>query len=139
LLDQLYCGAAIAATNGEHILGFMLSRAIEANMEHRTLLLAYTHIKALAAPPAVCPDRSQSRHMAYAIPRHQRGIGARSNLTPNEVIRARRRSDSQAALSQICQSSARQPAHILKRLVGAVLVETVAGFVPRSKSECYKF
>ena len=84
-LEQLYCGAAIAAANGhapsesfmgvwqeafsqrdsqyatsmlrdlerggqtevEHILGFMLSRAIEANIEHRTLLLAYTHIKAL--------------------------------------------------------------------------------------------
>jgi 2-dehydropantoate 2-reductase len=34
-------------TEVEHILGFMLSRAIEADIEHRTLLLAYTHIKAL--------------------------------------------------------------------------------------------
>jgi 2-dehydropantoate 2-reductase len=83
-LDQLHCGAAIAAANGhapsevfmktweetfsqrdseyatsmlrdverggqtevEHILGFMLNKAIEANIAHRTLLLAYTHIKA---------------------------------------------------------------------------------------------
>jgi 2-dehydropantoate 2-reductase len=83
-LDQLQCGAAIAAANGhapsesfmksweetfsqpdsqyatsmlrdierggltevDHILGFMLNKAREANIEHRTLLLAYTHIKA---------------------------------------------------------------------------------------------
>jgi 2-dehydropantoate 2-reductase len=83
-LDQLQCGAAIAAANGhapsesfmkswqetfserdsqyatsmlrdverggaaevEHILGFMLNKASEANIAHRTLLLAYTHIKA---------------------------------------------------------------------------------------------
>ncbi len=83
-LDQLQCGAAIAAANGhapsdafmrsweetfsqrdsqyatsmlrdierggqtevEHILGFMLNKAREANISHRTLLLAYTHIKA---------------------------------------------------------------------------------------------
>ncbi len=83
-LDQLQCGAAIAAANGhapsdafmrsweetfsqrdsqyatsmlrdierggqtevEHILGFMLNKAREANVSHRTLLLAYTHIKA---------------------------------------------------------------------------------------------
>ena len=83
-LDQLQCGAAIAAANGhapsdefmkswektfsqqdsqystsmlrdierggatevEHILGFMLNKAREANIAHRTLLLAYTHIKA---------------------------------------------------------------------------------------------
>src|SRR5258708_5107471 len=82
-LDQLRCGAAIAAANGhapsegfmrsweetfsqrdsqyatsmlrdverggptevEHILGFMLNKASEANIAHRTLLLAYTHIK----------------------------------------------------------------------------------------------
>ena len=83
-LEQLQCGAAIAAANGhapskgfmrswqetfsqqdsqyatsmlrdverggstevEHILGFMLNKASEANIAHRTLLLAYTHIKA---------------------------------------------------------------------------------------------
>jgi 2-dehydropantoate 2-reductase len=83
-LDQLRCGAAIAAANGhapsesfmksweetfsqqdsqyatsmlrdverggltevEHVLGFMLNKASEANIAHRTLLLAYTHIKA---------------------------------------------------------------------------------------------
>jgi 2-dehydropantoate 2-reductase len=83
-LDQLQCGAAIAAANGhapsddfmrlwketfsqpdsqyatsmlrdierggqtevQHILGFMLAKAREANIAHRTLLLAYTHIKA---------------------------------------------------------------------------------------------
>jgi 2-dehydropantoate 2-reductase len=83
-LDQLHCGAAIAAANGhapsesfmrlweetfsqpdsqyatsmlrdverggltevEHILGFMLKKAREADIAHRTLLLAYTHIKA---------------------------------------------------------------------------------------------
>jgi 2-dehydropantoate 2-reductase len=83
-LDQLQCGAAIAAANGhppseafmrsweetfsqrdsqyatsmlrdverggrtevEHILGFMCRKAREANIDHRTLLLAYTHIKA---------------------------------------------------------------------------------------------
>jgi 2-dehydropantoate 2-reductase len=83
-LDQLHCGAAIAAANGhapsesfmrlweetfsqpdsqyatsmlrdverggltevEHILGFMLRKAREADIAHRTLLLAYTHIKA---------------------------------------------------------------------------------------------
>jgi 2-dehydropantoate 2-reductase len=83
-LDQLQCGAAIAAANGhapsegfmrsweetfsqrdsryatsmlrdverggstevEHILGFMLNKASETNIAHRTLLLAYTHIKA---------------------------------------------------------------------------------------------
>jgi 2-dehydropantoate 2-reductase len=83
-LDQLQCGAAIAAANGhapsddfmkswektfsqpdsqystsmlrdierggatevEHILGFMLNKAREANIAHHTLLLAYTHIKA---------------------------------------------------------------------------------------------
>jgi 2-dehydropantoate 2-reductase len=83
-LDQLQCGAAIAADNGhppsesfmksweetfsqrdsqyatsmlrdierggrtevEHILGFMLDKAREANLAHCTLLLAYTHIKA---------------------------------------------------------------------------------------------
>ena len=83
-LDQLQCGAAIAAANGhapsegfmrsweetfsqrdsqyatsmlrdierggptevEHVLGFMLNKAREASIEHRTLLLAYTHIKA---------------------------------------------------------------------------------------------
>jgi len=83
-LDQLQCGASIAAANGhvpsesfmrsweetfsqrdsqyatsmlrdverggptevEHILGFMLNKASEANIAHRTLLLAYTHIKA---------------------------------------------------------------------------------------------
>jgi 2-dehydropantoate 2-reductase len=83
-LDQLHCGAAIAAANGhapsesfmrlweetfsqpdsqyatsmlrdverggltevEHILGFMLKKAREADIAHRTLLFAYTHIKA---------------------------------------------------------------------------------------------
>jgi 2-dehydropantoate 2-reductase len=83
-LDQLQCGAAIAAANGhalsesfmrsweetfsqrdsqyatsmlrdverggptevEHILGFMLNKAREASIAHRTLLLTYTHIKA---------------------------------------------------------------------------------------------
>jgi 2-dehydropantoate 2-reductase len=83
-LDQLQCGATIAAANGhapsddfmkswektfsqrdsqystsmlrdierggatevEHILGFMLNKARAASIEHRTLLLAYTHIKA---------------------------------------------------------------------------------------------
>ncbi|MEA2911665.1 MAG: 2-dehydropantoate 2-reductase [Bradyrhizobium sp.] len=83
-LEQLQCGAAIAAANGhapsedfmrswqetfsqqdsqystsmlrdverggstevEHILGFMLDKASEANVAHRTLLLAYMHIKA---------------------------------------------------------------------------------------------
>jgi 2-dehydropantoate 2-reductase len=83
-LDQLQCGAAIAAANGhapskgsmrswqeafsqpdsqsttsmlrdvergsltevEHILGFLLNKAREANIAHRTLLLAYIHIKA---------------------------------------------------------------------------------------------
>jgi 2-dehydropantoate 2-reductase len=83
-LEQLQCGAAVAAANGhapsesfmrsweetfsqrdsqyatsmlrdierggqteaEHILGFMLSKAGEANIAHRTLLLAYTHVKA---------------------------------------------------------------------------------------------
>jgi len=83
-LDQLQCGAAIAAANGhmpseefmrswektfsqqdsqystsmlrdierggqtevEHILGFMCSKAREADIAHNTLLLAYTHIKA---------------------------------------------------------------------------------------------
>ncbi len=83
-LDQLKCGAAIAAANGhppsegfmrlweetfsqpdsqystsmlrdierggqtevEHVLGFMLNKASEANIAHRTLLLAHTHIKA---------------------------------------------------------------------------------------------
>ena len=34
------------ATEVEHILGFMLNKASEANIAHRTLLLAYTHIKA---------------------------------------------------------------------------------------------
>ena len=33
-------------TEVEHILGFMLNKASEANIPHRTLLLAYTHIKA---------------------------------------------------------------------------------------------
>jgi 2-dehydropantoate 2-reductase len=33
-------------TEVEHILGFMLDRAREADIAHRTLLLAYTHIKA---------------------------------------------------------------------------------------------
>jgi 2-dehydropantoate 2-reductase len=33
-------------TEVEHILGFMLTKAREAGIEHRTLLLAYTHIKA---------------------------------------------------------------------------------------------
>jgi hypothetical protein len=33
-------------TEVEHILGFMLNKACEANIAHRTLLLAYTHIKA---------------------------------------------------------------------------------------------
>ena len=33
-------------TEVEHILGFMLDKASEANIAHRTLLLAYTHIKA---------------------------------------------------------------------------------------------
>jgi len=83
-LEQLQCGAAIAAANGhapsedfmrswtetfsqqdsqyatsmlrdierggstevEHILGFMVNKARQANVAHRTLLLAYTHIKA---------------------------------------------------------------------------------------------
>jgi 2-dehydropantoate 2-reductase len=83
-LDQLRCGAAIAAANGhapsdefmkswektfsqqdsqystsmlrdierggatevEHVLGFMLNKAREADIAHHTLLLAYTHIKA---------------------------------------------------------------------------------------------
>jgi 2-dehydropantoate 2-reductase len=34
------------STEVEHILGFMLDKAREANVAHRTLLLAYTHIKA---------------------------------------------------------------------------------------------
>jgi 2-dehydropantoate 2-reductase len=84
LLDQLRCGAAIAAANGhapsdsfmrsweetfsqwnsqyatsmlrdverggptevEHILGFMLNKAGEANIAPCTLLLAYAHVKA---------------------------------------------------------------------------------------------
>ena len=33
-------------TEVEHVLGFMLNKAREANIAHRTLLLAYTHIKA---------------------------------------------------------------------------------------------
>jgi 2-dehydropantoate 2-reductase len=33
-------------TEVEHILGFMLNKAREANVAHRTLLLADTHIKA---------------------------------------------------------------------------------------------
>jgi 2-dehydropantoate 2-reductase len=33
-------------TEVEHILGFMLKKASEADIAHRTLLLAYTHIKA---------------------------------------------------------------------------------------------
>ena len=33
-------------TEVEHVLGFMLNKASEANIAHRTLLLAYTHIKA---------------------------------------------------------------------------------------------
>jgi 2-dehydropantoate 2-reductase len=33
-------------TEVEHIFGFMLNKAREANIAHRTLLLAYTHIKA---------------------------------------------------------------------------------------------
>jgi 2-dehydropantoate 2-reductase len=33
-------------TEVEHVLGFMLNKASEANIKHRTLLLAYTHIKA---------------------------------------------------------------------------------------------
>ena len=33
-------------TEVEHILGFMLNKAREADIPHRTLLLAYTHIKA---------------------------------------------------------------------------------------------
>ena len=33
-------------TEVEHILGFMLNKAREANIVHQTLLLAYTHIKA---------------------------------------------------------------------------------------------
>jgi 2-dehydropantoate 2-reductase len=83
-LDQLHCGASIAAANGhapseafmrswqetfsqrdsqyatsmlrdlerggltevEHILGFMLNKAREADIAHQALLLAYTHIKA---------------------------------------------------------------------------------------------
>ena len=83
-LDQLQCGAAIAAANGhapseefmrswgetfsqrdsqyatsmlrdverggrtevEYILGYMLNKAGEANIANRTLLLAYTHIRA---------------------------------------------------------------------------------------------
>jgi len=32
-------------TEVEYILGFMLNKASEANIAHRTLLLAYTHIK----------------------------------------------------------------------------------------------
>src|SRR5258706_2608735 len=102
-LDQLQCGAAIAAANGhapsegfmrsweetfsqrdsqyatsmlrdverggptevEHILGFMLNNASEANIAHRTLSLAYTHTSKLSSsgvPPAVCPDLAQLRH-----------------------------------------------------------------------------
>ena len=34
-------------TEVEHILGFMLNMAREANIAHRTLVLAYTHIRAL--------------------------------------------------------------------------------------------
>jgi 2-dehydropantoate 2-reductase len=33
-------------TEVEYILGFMLNKASEANIAHRTLLLAYAHIKA---------------------------------------------------------------------------------------------
>ena len=33
-------------TEVEHILGFMLTKARAAHIEHQTLLLAYTHIKA---------------------------------------------------------------------------------------------
>jgi 2-dehydropantoate 2-reductase len=33
-------------TEVEHILGFMLNKASEANIAHGTLLLAYTHVKA---------------------------------------------------------------------------------------------
>jgi 2-dehydropantoate 2-reductase len=84
LLEQLRCGAGIAAANGhrpsdafmetwqqtfsqrnseystsmlrdiergghtevEHVLGFMLAKARQADIPHQTLLLAYTHIKA---------------------------------------------------------------------------------------------
>lgn len=83
-LDQLHCGAAVAAANGhapsetfmrsweqtfsqrdlqystsmlrdierggltevEHVLGYMLNKARDSNIAHRTLLLAYTHVKA---------------------------------------------------------------------------------------------
>ena len=83
-LNQLRCGASIAAANGhkpseafmtaweetfsqpnsqystsmlrdiergsqtevEHILGFMLNKAREAHIANKTLLLAYTHLKA---------------------------------------------------------------------------------------------
>jgi 2-dehydropantoate 2-reductase len=40
-------------TEVEHILGFMLSKASEAGIAHRTLLLAYTHIKAFEQRRAV--------------------------------------------------------------------------------------
>jgi 2-dehydropantoate 2-reductase len=32
--------------HGDRFLGFMLNKASEASIAHRTLLLAYTHIKA---------------------------------------------------------------------------------------------
>ena len=52
------------ATEVEHILGFVLDKASEANIARRTLLLAYTHIKLSSSgvPPAVCPDLAQLRH-----------------------------------------------------------------------------
>jgi len=36
----------VGQTEVEHILGFMLNKAREANIAHHTLLLAYTHVKA---------------------------------------------------------------------------------------------
>jgi 2-dehydropantoate 2-reductase len=44
-------------TEVEHVLGFMLNKAREANIAHRTLLLAYTHIKAF-----------EQRHAAGRLP-----------------------------------------------------------------------
>jgi 2-dehydropantoate 2-reductase len=114
-LDQLQCGAAIAAANGhapseafmksrqetfserdsqyatsmlrdverggatevEHILGFMLNKASKANIAHRTLLLAYTHIKAFEQRRAAggCPD------LAYG--QASRPLGLMINCRPD--------------------------------------------------------
>jgi 2-dehydropantoate 2-reductase len=50
--DSLYATSMLrdierrGRTEADHILGFMLSKAREAGLDHKTLLLAYTHVKA---------------------------------------------------------------------------------------------